>query len=77
MRDNYASRGRHQSRDDNVEHQRDPGVGDVRSGKAQEEENRDPKPGSDEKEERKVKGWYCKIPNFSGGYTYEIGIDFV
>ncbi len=88
MRDNYASRGRYQSRDDHVEHQGDLGVRDVRTGGAKEEEasdgggsgdeeeGGDPEPGSDEKEERKVKGWYCKIPNFSGGYTYEIGIDF-
>lgn len=89
MKDNYASRGRHQSRDDHVEHQRDPGVRDVRTGEAQEEETSDgggssdeeeegdSEPGSVPKEARKVRGWWCKIPNFRGGYTYEIGVDFV
>jgi hypothetical protein len=91
MRDNHASGSRHQSRDDHVEHQRDSGIGNIRSGKVQEEEasdggggsdeeedgGGDPEPGSVPKEEGKVRGWYCKIPNFRGGYTYEIGFDFI
>lgn len=73
MKDNYASRGRHQSRDDHVEHQGDLGVRDVRTGEAQEEETPDgggssdeeedgggdPEPGSVPKEKREVRGGHC------------------
>jgi len=88
---NYASRGRHQSRDNNIEHQRDSGVRDVRTGEVQEEEaadgggssdeeeGGDPEPSSVPKEAEEVivvRSWIATCPCFGKKIHYELGIDF-